>query len=289
MTSAHQAPLHRRPRIALVLSSGGLNPLAAIPLIEFLEANGVCPDLLVGCSGGSLPLGLLAIGEKPSEMIAFFKRALKPSMFPKDWDSLSIMLGLRRKPFSRRLSIFNTRPYRRILEEVLGERRLEDLPIPLVLQATDFETGEGVELDSGRMADCVYATCAAYPFFHPLEIDGRWLFDGVFSAPLPVLAAVRRKVDLVIAVDFLEKLQGRPAHFIESMVHLHKIFTKTVSQSQTLASFDLHGHEAVYVKVRFSRYISLWDTEAYDPILAAGHQAVEEYGPEILASIKAIS
>jgi NTE family protein len=275
-----------RPKVALVLGSGGLNALAAIPLIEFLQSNQVRPDLLVGCSGGSLILTLLACGYTSKDMGEMFSRCLKPSLFRKDWLNIASMLGLRTKGFNKSLSVFSTVPVFRLIRSLVGDMRLEDLEVPLVLQATDFDTGEGVELDSGNLVEAVYASCAAYPFFHPIQIDGRWLFDGMFSAPMPILPAARRGVDIVIAMDFSEKLQSNPKTFIEAMVHLNKVLSKSVAQSQMLASIDLHGHEIVHVKVRFPSYIQIWETAAYERILAAGTQAVEEYGDEILAQIR---
>jgi NTE family protein len=167
-----------------------------------------------------------------------------------------------------------------------GDRRLEDLDIPLVLQATDFDTGEGVELDSGNLAQSVYASCAAYPFLHPIQLNGRWLFDGAFSAPLPILPAVRRGIDIVLAMDFSEKLQPKPKSFFEAMIQVNKVLGRAVAQSQMLASIDLYPHEIIQIKVRFPGFIQIWEVDAYDRIQAAGRQAVEEYGAEILSLVR---
>jgi len=284
MTSVPTAPI--APKVALVLGSGGLNSLAALPLIGFLATHGVRPDLLVGCSGGSLILTMLACGYTAGDMADFLNRCLRPEIFPKDWWSIATMVGLRPKRFNKSVSVFKTDPIFKLFREVAGDQRLEDLPIPMVLQATDFNTGEGVELASGRLVEAVYASCAAYPIFHPIQIDGRWLIDGAFSAPLPILAAVRRGVDIVITMDFSDKLEGEPTNFIEAMIHVQKIFGMSVVQSQMLASIDLLGTEILHVKVRFPKRIKLWETTAYALIQAAGHQAVEEYGAELLTLIR---
>jgi len=275
-----------RPTVALVLGSGGLKPLAAIPMLEFLSAHGIQLDLMVGCSGGSLALLALSCGYASSELGAFFKQVLKPSLFPKDWLNLLNMLGLRRKPFHKTQSVFKTAPIRKELRRQVGDRRLEDCPVPLVLQATDFETGEGVELDSGDLVDSVYASIACYPFFHPIQLNGRWLFDGAFSAPLPILPAVRRGMDFIIAMDFSEKLRANPPNFMAAMMHLHQVVGMAVAQSQVLASIDLNGGEIALAKVRFAKVLNLWDTHAYDRILEAGRQAVDEFGPDILAQYR---
>jgi len=273
------------PRVALVLGSGGLNALASLPLIEFLEAHQIHPELLVGCSGGAITLALWACGYQGHDMKAF-SRHLHPALFTKNWRSIAIMFGLIRKGFNKSLSLFKTEPIFAALRNMYGDRRLEDLDPPLILQATDFETGEGVELDSGSLVEAVYASCAAYPFLHPVHLNGRWLFDGVFSAPLPILPAVRRGVDVVLAVDFSERLQPEPRSFFGAMIHVNKVLGRAVAQSQMLASIDLHPHEIIHIKVRFSGFTPIWETDAFERIQVAGRQAVAEYGAEILELVK---
>jgi predicted acylesterase/phospholipase RssA len=46
--------VERRPKVGVVLGSGGIKPFSAIALFEFLDEMGIVVDLLVGCSGGGL-------------------------------------------------------------------------------------------------------------------------------------------------------------------------------------------------------------------------------------------
>ena len=273
------------PKVALVLGSGGLNCLAAIPLIEFLEQHRIRPGLLVGCSGGSIPLAVWACGHRGQDMEVIWKR-VNAGIFIRDWRSIASMLGVG-WGFTKDLCIFKPGPVFKALETLFGGRRLEDLDPPLVLQSTDFETGEGVELESGDLVQTVYASCAAYPFLHPIRLHGRWLFDGVFSSPVPILPAVRRGVDIILAMDFMEKLRPEPKNLFEAMRHLDNVIGRSIYQSQTLASIDLHRHEILQMKVRFNEVgvTQMWDTTAFERIQAAGRQAVAEYGSEILLLI----
>jgi NTE family protein len=278
-----QAPVPpARPKVALVLGSGGLNSLAALPLIEFLEDHRIHPEVMVGCSGASITLALWACGFRGRDLGMLIGRNLKSGLFPRNWHSLAIMLGVLAKGFDPSRSLFKTGPLLRLFGTLYGDRRLEEVPIPLVLQATDFDTGEGVEQASGRLVDTVYASCAAYPFLHPIQLGGRWLFDGMYSAPLPILPAVRRDVDLVLAMDFSGKLQARPTSFFEAMIHVNKLLGRSLAQSQMLASLELHNQEILQIKVR-TPTAQPPDMDPYEWILGAGRRAVEEYGPEILA------
>lgn len=272
-----------RPRVALVLGSGGINTLAALPMIEFLEARDIVPEVMVGCSGASITLALWACGFKAQDLPLLIRLKLNAALFPRNWRSLAIMLGLFRRGFDPSLGFFKNQPLRRLFRDLFGERRLEDLPLPLVLQATDFDTSEGVELVSGRLADAVYASCAAYPFLPPIQLEGRWLFDGMYSAPLPILPAVRRDVDIIIAVDFSANLQPRPTSLFEAMVHVNKGLGKALAQTQMLTSLELHKQEIIQVRIRAPEADPRLAADPAAWVVTAGNRAVEEYGPEILA------
>src|SRR5687767_3915184 len=58
------------PRIALVLSSGGVRGLAHIGVLQALEEQGIEIDLVVGTEWGALVGGLYAAGLTPSEIRA---------------------------------------------------------------------------------------------------------------------------------------------------------------------------------------------------------------------------
>ena len=281
--------IQSRPRVALVVGCGGLNSLAAHPLIEFLEAHQIGLDLLVGCSGGSITLGLLASGHTAEEMMEILPRFIKPSLFPKNWRGIASMFSVLPVSRERPFSFFKTEPLLQAFETLYGGRRLEALPVPLVLQATDFETGEGVELQSGDLGKAVYASCAAYPFFPPIRIGGRWLCDGGFNAPVPVLAAVRRGANIILAMDFAEEIKPHPKTLVEALVHIKKVVGRTVTQSQMLASLNLDDSEIIIIKVRFPRDIQMWETSAFEQILEVGRRAVAEYGPEILALVRGLA
>jgi NTE family protein len=63
-------PIHPRPKIAVVLGSGGPRGYAHIGIIKVLEANGIAPDLIVGSSVGALIGAFWASGLSASELEA---------------------------------------------------------------------------------------------------------------------------------------------------------------------------------------------------------------------------
>ncbi len=55
-------PSPARPRLALVLGSGGVRSIAAVGIADRLAREGIHPDLIVGCSSGALFGATIACG-----------------------------------------------------------------------------------------------------------------------------------------------------------------------------------------------------------------------------------
>jgi NTE family protein len=86
------------------------------------------------------------------------------------------------------------------LTRILKVHKFEELQIPLGVTATDFKTGAGTVFTSGSIIDPVRASCAYPGMFLPVEIDGRWLVDGMLSYPVPTHPLRIMGADRVIAV-----------------------------------------------------------------------------------------
>ncbi len=153
--------LSRRPKVAVVIGGGGLKSLAAIALFEFLSDAQIDIDLLVGCSGGGIMAALRGAGYDSTQMRDSITQSLNKKLFRKiDYRSIA---GIAKLPFGRfdkSSGILKPDPIRRVYRRVFGDLRLEDLQPETVLQATDYQTGEGVVLNTGLVADAVYASAA---------------------------------------------------------------------------------------------------------------------------------
>ncbi len=270
------------PTVALVLGGGGIKPYSVIPLLKFLEHNNIRLDLIVGCSGGAIMSALLASGYAPEHIVDTIVSRLKKNLFRPDLRTIASLAGLPFSKMDKASAFINPGPIRKFFRELFGSRRIEDLRLKTILQATDFQTGEGVGLERGDLANSVYASSAIFPLLPALKIGERWLFDGGFSAPIPVLQAVRHRPDIIIVVDFLEKLSPDPQGYFETTLHTSKIFEKTIKAAQTCLTLNLHVGEMIYVKMNFEKYITIWEIEKMPAILKAGEIALEKVKDEIL-------
>src|SRR5262245_54472444 len=85
-----------RPKVAVVLGSGGMKAFAGVPLFEFLEQAGIRIDLLVGCSGGAVICALISAGRTPAEIRKLAPELLSQNLFGQaDYRSLLKLVSAR--------------------------------------------------------------------------------------------------------------------------------------------------------------------------------------------------
>jgi NTE family protein len=272
----------KQPGVAVVLGGGGLKPYAALPLFEFLVQQRIPVDLYVGCSGGSIVVSLLSAGYTPEQIQHEIVPNVSKSLFKVNWRAVLSLVKMPFGRFDRESAFVKKNPIRNFLHKYFTDLTFNDLQVKTILQATDFSTGEGVALQSGLVADAVYASSAMYPLLPPLKIGERWLLDGAYSAPVPVLQAVKEKASMIIVVDFLEELQENPKGFFNALLHTGRLNAKTITSFQTALSIDLTDAELICIKIGFPSYITFWEVDKIDSILTAGKSALEKVKDEIL-------
>jgi len=106
-----------RPKIGVVLGSGGIKALASIPLFDFLYEAGIDIDLLVGCSGGGVIASLRGAGYDTDQMRKFAYDVWVRELFTKvDYRSALAIPNLPFGRFDQSSGILkNASPSRRIV------------------------------------------------------------------------------------------------------------------------------------------------------------------------------
>ena len=276
-----------RPKISLVLSSGGLKPVAAVSLFEFLDEQSIPVDLMVGCSAGSIISALRGIGCGTKEMIDFFRGVERFKPFGHiDYRAL---LGLAKLPlgkFDMHSGILRPKKYRSILKETFGDTRIEDLHPKVLMQTTDVSTGEGVVLDRGLVCDALYASSALFPLLPPIEFEGRWLSDGYYTSPLPVSEAVKHGMDVIIAVTFFDPIDMNADSYTACLSNYYSIQGDATTRYQMALSIDMHSHEIIIIQVPFKKPVNIWDIAHIPEIVELGRIAVDARKNDILSAIK---
>ncbi len=277
----------RRPKIAVVLSSGGIKTCAAIELFVLLEKAQIPIDLLVGCSGGAIAAVGKAMGLEIAEMRHTVENMAKPETFTLDYRTLRALMRLPFSSFETEMGILKGAQLQKNMLEMVGDRRIEDLPIKTILQVTSMETGRGVAMSTGNLAKTLYASSAIIPFLPPIQIEGRWYVDGCYSVPLPILEAVLAGVDIIIAMDFQSGVASSTStSYLEYFYNFNMDRLRNTVRLQNAFAVDTHHYEIVFIDVNFKEDIAMWNNAAIPYIYEQGKIAAERAKEGIIQAIE---
>ena len=169
--------IHRSQRRGLALSGGGAKGFAHIGVLLAFERFGMKPDVISGVSAGSIAAVLYGAGLTPKEMLECFLEFGRFSDFT-EW-------AVPKSGF------FKLDKFGKILEQWLPVTTLEEMKIPTVICATDFDHGKSVGWASGEIVPRVLASCSIPIVFKPIRINGINYVDGGVLRNLPAWA-IRR-------------------------------------------------------------------------------------------------
>ena len=176
-----------RPRVAVALGGGGARGYAQIGILEILRERGCDVVSIAGSSMGAVIGALFAAGGL--DAYAEWVRGLTHR------DVLRLYDPSPRAPGAIRAEKIFAR-----VADILGDVRIEDLPIPFTAVATDLETGEERWFQAGPVNAAIRASAALPGFITPVVLDGRLLADGGLTNPLPIAPTVAAGADLTVAV-----------------------------------------------------------------------------------------
>ena len=179
-----------RPKIGLVLGSGGVRGMAHFGVIRTLLKYGMKIFCVTGSSSGSLIAAALA-ADKLDEIEDFFRRL--------NWWRAFRLFNEFSWPF--RGGWLTGKRMKAALRERLGNMRFEDCKIPFTAVAMDMMNGETYPISTGDLVEGTFASMAVQGFFKPVSRDGRWIADGGLNNPFPVQICRDMGADFVIGVD----------------------------------------------------------------------------------------
>ncbi len=174
--------------VSLALGSGGARGYAHIGVIEELLARGYVVQSIAGSSMGALVGGLFAAGKLGGY---------------RDWVSdLNYLDVIRLLDLSfKSPGVINGGKVFDVIGEMIGDVKIEDLPVSFTAVATDLEAGKEIWFQDGELLRAIRASIAIPSLFTPVKYNGRTLVDGGVLNPLPIAPTVAAHSDLIIAVD----------------------------------------------------------------------------------------
>jgi NTE family protein len=258
-TATTPAPAPRPPRIGLALGGGAARGFAYIGVIQVLEEAGIRPDLVVGTSAGSLVAALYASGKNGREL-AVLAQSMDEGAIT-DWS------------FPGR-GLIRGEALARYVREHTGAKRIEQMPLPLGIVATDLDNGQGILFRVGDPGMAVRASSAVPAVFQPVRIGQREYVDGGLVAPVPVSHARQMGAQRVIAVDISTPPDGAATG------DLMRVLLQTFSiMGRSISQFELREADVV-LRPRLSG-ISSADFGARAQAIKAGREAALAALPQL--------
>ena len=187
MSQPAPADAPRQPTVALALGAGGAKGLAHIGVIEEIERQGYTIGAIAGSSMGALIGGIYAMGKLDVYRDWVCKLARFDVLRLVDWTFRGGLIKGER--------IIET------LRELIGDARIEDLPLAYTAVATDIDREREVWLTRGQLFDAIRASIAIPTIFRPHTIEGRRLVDGALLNPVPVTPLIRERAEIVFAIS----------------------------------------------------------------------------------------
>lgn len=178
----------KKKKIGLALGSGSIRGLAHIGALKVLIENEIPIDYIAGCSIGAWvgahycaykdidKLEKDATGSKMSKFLSFVEPSLSGGFV--EGAKLHVMVS-----------------------QLLGVKDFSNLKIPLTVVATDINTGEEININSGDLVTAVRASMAIPILYKPVKLGNRYLVDGALLNPVPDNVVRSMGADVVISIN----------------------------------------------------------------------------------------
>lgn len=246
-------------QLFLALSGGGAHAASHAGALKALAREGFSVAGVAGVSGGALVAAAWAGGADLDNLVDQASR-LHPWMWVRGWGG-GLLSGSRLGA---------------MIDEFLPVPTFEELSVPVVVLATDVDSGEAVVFKEGPLRDPVRASCSFPGVFPPMLVKGRRLYDGGITTVVPVRLAreMAGEKGLVVALDCNS---GTRWPMADSFVSLALRAGLTLLRGRTRG--ELAGADLVIApQMGESGWMQPWKIPRF---YAAGEQAALQALPEL--------
>jgi NTE family protein len=174
---------------AFVLGGGGVLGAVEVGMLRALLERGVRPDLVLGTSIGAFNGALvasqpeLAVVDRLAELWASVSNAREAGYGDRTLRTL-------RRAMQSGTHLWSAEPLRERLEDELGDRTFEELPLTFQVCAASIERSAEHWFTSGRVVDAVMASAAVPGLLPPAKVGDEHFLDGGIVNSVPLGRAV---------------------------------------------------------------------------------------------------
>lgn len=268
--------INKKPKIGLVLGSGGAKGLAHIGVIKVLEKNNIPIDIIAGTSIGAI-VGAHYAKYKDIE-------GLEKIISSSNWrTALSI--------FDPTLKggLVKGEKIEKLLNTWFKEYTFDDLQIPLTVIATDLLSGKEIDIDKGSLTKAVRASMAVPPILRPIKTDDYLLTDGGLSNPLPDDIAKRMGADIIIVVNLDSQFSG--TYFEKETLSIKRIISRSLNIIRYHLAKSCLSYADIIItpevgEINIGRWEKFFNKTGAKEMIEVGEKATEKIVADIKRLIK---
>jgi NTE family protein len=207
-------------KVGLALGGGGILGAAHIGTLKAIKENDIEIKYIAGTSIGALVGALYAFGKSWEEI---YDIALKLKWL----DITSISLS--------KYGLLTNENLAKLMIEQIGDRKIEDAPIPLAMLATNASNGKRIVLNKGSVADAVMASTCIPGLFKPVAYNNDLLIDGGIVENVPINTVKQMGAEFVIGVDLNTKRSyAKPENILDVMLNSFHFIMEQSDKFQTV-------------------------------------------------------
>lgn len=271
----HAARRIANKTIGIALCSGGAPGVTHLGVLKVFQDEKIPLDYIVGSSAGAMCGACYAAGIPLDHALTIIKKEAKPSTFT---------IALKNPSFNLK-GIMNGNYLLTILQNLYGDKKIEDAKIPFAAVASDLISGEAVVYKRGKFVDAVRASSSIPFLINPIEDNNRLIIDGVATEPLPVNILEQEKIDIKIAVPVpqLDLVTS-----IDMNANLFTIYSRTYSMLiEQLVNYSKRRADIIIAP--HVEGIKLLEWKKLDQIVQAGEDAARNSVNEIKKALKRVT
>lgn len=244
----------KKYNVGIVLGGGGARGFAHLGVLQALKERNITPDIISGVSAGAIVGAFIAAGKTTEE-------------------ALEIIKEYKYFEFSRlripKTGLLSLDSIQQSIKDEIKYDRLEDLPTPLVIAATDILQGRIEYFQEGSLPQLVQASSAIPVIFDPVNIQGKLYSDGgIFdNLPLYPLQNVCKKT-IVVNISPIQQISE-----LKNLVHVAaRMFQLTVNSGR----IEKMHQSNLYIEPQELRNYDILDTKHAREIFDLGYKHVME-------------
>lgn len=189
------AKFFRNRKVGLALGSGGAKGLSHIAVIEYLESIKIPVDMIAGSSIGAVIGAVYLCGnldKLKSDMLKFTKKEF---------------LNIADITLPRSGLLKGNKFIKFLTKYIPADAKIENLPKPLAVVATDYFTGKPIIFRKGNIIEAIRASISIPGVLVPAVYGSTFILDGGVSNPLPVDVVKKMGAGMTIAVNLHPRLK----------------------------------------------------------------------------------